>query len=210
MFPDVRFLYCSTNKNLILSLSIYRDVYSCIFLSYLSKNDKCYFLSWLFVFDLLSCDFLSYIQIMNNTSRKEVLDKGPKYCEPKPINRNINYTIIRRGLLQTMDKTWKKKNIDNLSGWFGLVYGVYHHFQQYFSYTVTVSFIGGGNWSTRRKPPTCRKSLTNFITLCCIGYTSPWAGFKLTTLVVIGTDCTGSCKSKHHTQHIRNVEHLKI
>jgi hypothetical protein len=27
-----------------------------------------------------------------------------------------------------------------------------------------VSFIGGGNWSTRRKPPTCCKSLTNFIT----------------------------------------------
>ena len=26
---------------------------------------------------------------------------------------------------------------------------------------VAVSFIGGGNWSTRRKPPTCRKSLTN-------------------------------------------------
>jgi len=32
------------------------------------------------------------------------------------------------------------------------------------SVIVTVSFIGGGNWSTRRKPPTCRKSLTNFIT----------------------------------------------
>jgi len=30
---------------------------------------------------------------------------------------------------------------------------------------VAVSFIGGGNLSTRRKPPTCRnKSLTNFIT----------------------------------------------
>ena len=25
-------------------------------------------------------------------------------------------------------------------------------------------------------------------------YTLPWTGFKLTTLVVIGTDCTGSCK----------------
>ena len=25
-----------------------------------------------------------------------------------------------------------------------------------------------------------------------------WAGFKLTTLVVIGTDCTGSCKSNYH------------
>jgi len=29
---------------------------------------------------------------------------------------------------------------------------------------VAVSFIGGGNQSTQRKPPTCRKSLTNLIT----------------------------------------------
>jgi len=29
---------------------------------------------------------------------------------------------------------------------------------------VAVSFIGGGNWITWRKPSTCRKSLTNFIT----------------------------------------------
>jgi hypothetical protein len=35
------------------------------------------------------------------------------------------------------------------------------HFQQYFSYIVGVSFIWGGN---RRKPPTCRKSLTIFVT----------------------------------------------
>jgi len=47
--------------------------------------------------------------------------------------------------------------------WFGLVYGVKRHFQQYFNYIMAVSFIGGGNWSTRRKSPTCRKSLTNFI-----------------------------------------------
>ena len=26
-----------------------------------------------------------------------------------------------------------------------------------------------------------------------------WAGFKLTMLVVIGIDCTGSCKSNYHT-----------
>jgi hypothetical protein len=38
------------------------------------------------------------------------------------------------------------------------------HFQQYFSYIVAVSFIGGGNRSIQRKPQTCRKSLTNFIT----------------------------------------------
>ena len=31
-------------------------------------------------------------------------------------------------------------------------YGVLRHFQQYFSYIVTVSFIGGGTWSTLRKP----------------------------------------------------------
>ena len=30
------------------------------------------------------------------------------------------------------------------------------------SYIVVVSFIGGGNWSTWRKPTTCRKSLTHF------------------------------------------------
>ena len=42
-------------------------------------------------------------------------------------------------------------------------------------------------------------SLTNFITYCCIRHSSPWTGFKLTTLVVIGTDCTNSCKSNYNT-----------
>ena len=60
---------------------------------------------------------------------------------------------------------------------------------------MAARFIGGGN---RRKPPTCRKSLANFIT-CYIEYTSPWTGFELTTLMMIGTDCTCSCKSNYHT-----------
>ena len=42
--------------------------------------------------------------------------------------------------------------------------GVQRHFEQHFSYIVVVSFIGGGNRSIRRKPPTYRKSLTNLIT----------------------------------------------
>ena len=48
--------------------------------------------------------------------------------------------------------------------------------------------------------PTCRKSLTNLShnELCCIEYTSSWTGFDITTLVVITTDCTGSCKSNYH------------
>ena len=60
-------------------------------------------------------------------------------------------------------------------------------------------FIGGGNRSTRRKLPTCRKSQTNFITNCCIEYTSSRTGSTIKTLVVIGTDCTGSYKSNYHT-----------
>ena len=64
---------------------------------------------------------------------------------------------------------------------------------------MAASFIGGGNRSIRRKQPTCRKWLTNFITYCCIEYTSSWTGFELTTLVLIGTDCTGSCKSNYNT-----------
>jgi hypothetical protein len=43
-------------------------------------------------------------------------------------------------------------------------YRVLRHFQQYFSYIVAISFIGGRNWSTQRKPQTCRKSLTIFTT----------------------------------------------
>jgi hypothetical protein len=42
------------------------------------------------------------------------------------------------------------------------------------------------------------KTLINFITYCCVEYTSPWMGFEPTTLVVIGTDCTGSCKFNYH------------
>ena len=57
--------------------------------------------------------------------------------------------------------------------------------------------IGGGHLGTRRKPPTCRKSLANNITYCCIECISPWVGFELTTLVMIGTDCTGNCKSNY-------------
>ena len=44
-----------------------------------------------------------------------------------------------------------------VNGWFMV-------FQQYFSYIVAVSFICGWNRRARRKPLTCRKSLTKLIT----------------------------------------------
>jgi hypothetical protein len=62
---------------------------------------------------------------------------------------------------------------------------------------IFIDFIGGGIHRIRRKPLTCHKSQTNFITYCCIKYTSTQLGFKLTTLVVIGTDFIGSCKPWH-------------
>jgi hypothetical protein len=52
--------------------------------------------------------------------------------------------------------------------WVGISVGgddVYRHVQQYFSYIVEVSLIGGGIRSIRRKPQTCCNLLTNnFIT----------------------------------------------
>jgi hypothetical protein len=44
--------------------------------------------------------------------------------------------------------------------------------QQYIKLNIRgeISIIAGGNRSTRRKPPPCLKSLTNFITVCCAEY----------------------------------------
>ena len=47
---------------------------------------------------------------------------------------------------------------------FLLYNSVERHSQQNFSFIVAVSFIRGRNRSTRRKPPTWCKTLTNFIT----------------------------------------------
>ena len=41
-------------------------------------------------------------------------------------------------------------------------------------------------------------------------YTSPCAGIKLTTSVVIGTDCIGSCKSKYHMITATAAPHIFV
>ena len=68
------------------------------------------------------------------------------------------YWLMEEVLLSEINKN----NIYILCPQYGMAelrgYDVWRHFQQY------VSFIGGGNRSTCRKPLTCRKSLTNFIT----------------------------------------------
>ena len=67
-----------------------------------------------------------------------------------------------------------------------------------FSYIVAVSFIAGGNRCTWRNPPTCRKSLTHFITYCCIGKLR-LSGIRSHSIVVVGTGCISSYKPNYHT-----------
>ena len=69
--------------------------------------------------------------------------------------------------------------------------------QQYFSYINAVSFIGGGNKSTRRKPSTHRKALTNFITYYYIGHMGGICPRNFKWLYALVE--TGSCKSNYHT-----------
>jgi hypothetical protein len=77
--------------------------------------------------------------------------------------KNKEAQILEFGTFWPLQLSLLKKTIRKSINHIGLVYGVKRHFQQYFSYIVVVSFIGGGNRSTRRKPETCRKSLTNYM-----------------------------------------------
>jgi hypothetical protein len=60
----------------------------------------------------------------------------------------------------------------------------------------------GGQFYWWRKPQTCRKSLTNFITW----YFIAWVGFLLTTLMVIGTErkkCLSVCLPTLFLKNVR-------
>ena len=80
---------------------------------------------------------------------------------------------------------------------------VLRHFQQYFSYIVAVNFIGGENWSTRSKPPTCG-SQWQTLSHNVVSSTPRLSGIRTHMVIIyifivmIGTDCIGS-KSNYHT-----------
>jgi hypothetical protein len=77
-----------------------------------------------------------------------------------------------------------------------------------FSYILVVSFVGGGNQSTRRQY-TCQMSLTNYITWCSIEYmcTSPWVWIKLTVLVLNDNDCLCRCDYTVCSRYMMNSRH---
>jgi hypothetical protein len=64
---------------------------------------------------------------------------------------------------------------------------------------MVVSFIGGGNQSTWKKPSDLSQVTDKLYYIMLYRVHLTMTGFELTTLVVIGTECSGSCKSNYHT-----------
>ena len=92
--------------------------------------------------------FVNYLEVLNDKKIRIFFFVDLKLQKTEGAIRNGNKTRGR--------KEEKKKFLQIM------VFNA--TFQQYFSCIMTVSFIDGGNRSNRRKSPTCRMSLTNFIT----------------------------------------------
>ena len=109
------------------------------------------------------------------------------------IIRNRNYLSVARTWVHSRSLCPHCVSRLSILDWFGLwcLTPLSTIFQLYRG--VLLVEENAFKWRTQRKQPTCRKSLTNFITQYCIEYTSPSP-----TLVVVGTDCTGGCKSNYH------------
>ena len=73
------------------------------------------------------------------------------------------YREIAKIYQRLLCKLISVKSVDIYHQRAGLGLGCLMPLSTMFQYMVAVSFIGAGNLSIRRKPPTCLKSLTNFI-----------------------------------------------
>jgi hypothetical protein len=89
----------------------------------------------------------------NNLQRKKNFLKN---------HQNQGHYTVPSTQIQTSNKHSNRKFLSWVGGVEG--YDIQCHFQQYFNYIMAVSCIGGGNRNSQRKPLTCHKSLTNFIT----------------------------------------------
>jgi hypothetical protein len=105
------------------------------------------------------------------------------------INHSNNYQPHKKKEIFRLPHMHYTQNMEN------------SYFNSTFVYNAIYSFVPSANSNAILMTTIQIYKSANFITYCCtcIEYTLPWAGFKLITLVIIGTDCTGSCKSNYHT-----------
>jgi len=107
--------------------------------------------------------------------------KLPKDCnhrDSKAIIKCLLYAMLTRGFISMyLPMDW-------------LIYCVYCHFQQYFSYIMATSFSGGRSRSIRREPRTMGKQLVNVITCGCESSAPLFAygKFEDSTMVMRRTD----------------------
>ena len=62
-----------------------------------------------------------------------------------------------------------------------------------FQLHLVISFIGGGNRSTMRKPPTCRKSRKNFICLLARTVSQAHRSFEFSIANLTSSDSLENC-----------------
>ena len=86
-------------------------------------------------------------------------------------------------------------------------YGVYHHFNNISVISWQLVLLveeTGVPRENHRHVASHWQTLSHNVSR----YISPCTGFELTTLMVIGTDCTGSCKSNYDTMTTTAALHL--
>jgi hypothetical protein len=128
---------------------------------------------------------------------------------------SVTYRVSNELYVILIDKSWTRKEgqlvpittkVVSSNHAHGEVYSIQHHEIKFIN---DLRQVGGFIRVPLFPPPILTatiikillKMVLNTISLnpvfewCCIEYTSPWAWFELTTLVVIGTNCIGSCKS---------------
>jgi hypothetical protein len=90
--------------------------------------------------------------------------------------------------------------LSTINWWFQMAIGFQYkiNVDQYDKYLREGGYRGG-QFYWWRKSQTFHKSLTNFYHMILYQVHLALVWFELTTLVVIGTDCIGSCKSNYHT-----------
>ena len=149
------------------------------FLSWKNEKHCCDFIV------LFTCILLCSILVHLSRNKAEVSMFAPDMEQMHAIDHTKGEPMsVNRSVLQTIGCYWLHKIfMDRFYLGLWCLRPLLAIFQ-YTKYIMAVSFIGGGNWSTRRKPLTCRKLLTNFFTKCCIYWPSKGRAYVYHLLLV--------------------------